>query len=306
MCIPGVSEIFAVTKANGHFDDVNKTQRRIWKIYSSYDLGTILLEVRRGKYRMLRSLFRKLPLIRRIIQERDYLRSIVFDAGGNYEVELAASVAQGRHRESVGGLWEEMGQLQFQFLVDHGLKPTHRLLALGCGSLRGGLRFIPYVNPGNYWGIDNNEALIEAGWNTELSQANLQNRQPRSQLVCLKDFEFISLKNTFDFVLAQSVFTHLNFNRIRRCLTRLAPVMVPGGKFFATFLEANTERDLEEPLRCKPDGLISYSHRDPFHYYFEDFQHAISRLPWTVYNHGEWGHPAKTRMLVFEAVPQKQ
>ena len=253
---------------------------------------------------MLKLLLKKFPPIKRILQERDYLQSIVSDAGGNYEVELAASVAQGRHRESIGGLWEELGKLQFQFLVDQGLQPTHRFLDVGCGSLRGGMRFIPYLNPGNYWGIDNNEGLIEAGWNIELAQAKLQGRQPRTQLVCLRDFEFSSLQTTFDMVLAQSVFTHLNFNRIRRCLTRLAPVMEPGGKFFATFIEATAEQNLEEPFRCKPDGAISYSHRDPFHYYFEDFQYAIAKLPWTVSYHGEWNHPGKTRMLVFEARPE--
>lgn len=255
---------------------------------------------------MLKTLFKKLPPIKRIIHERDYLRLIVSDAGGNYEVELAASVAQGKHRESIGGLWDELGQLQFQFLLDHGLQPTHRLLDLGCGSLRGGVRFIPYLNPGNYWGVDNNEALIEAGWTIELAKVNLHSRQPRNQLVCLKDFEFPSLNKTFDFVLAQSVFTHLNFNRIRRCLTRLAPVMEPGGKFLATFLEAKAEQDFEAPLRYKPNGLITtHSYRDPFHYYFEDFQYAISKLPWNVHYHGDWDHPAKSQMLIFELAPKK-
>ncbi len=250
---------------------------------------------------MLKSFFKNLPPIKRLIAERDYLRTIVSDAGGNYEVELAGAVAAGRHRDSIGGLWEEMGKLQFQFLVEQGLESTHRFLDIGCGSLRGGLQFIPYLDPGNYWGIDNNQGLIDAGWEIELAQANLQSRQPHQQLVCLKDFEFPSLDVTFDFVLAQSVFTHLNFNRIRRCLTRLAPAMEPGGKFFATFIEAKVEQSLEEALRYKPDGLISYSHRDPFHYYFEDFQHAVSRLPWTVHYHGHWNHPAETRMLIFEA-----
>lgn len=253
---------------------------------------------------MLRNLFKEFPPIKRIIQERDYLRSIVSDAGGNYEVELAASVAQGRHRESIGGLWEELGQLQFKFLVDHGLQPTHRLLDIGCGSLRGGLQFIPFLGQGNYWGIDNNAPLIQAGWDIELAQADLQSRQPRNQLVCLKDFEFSSLSTTFDFVLAQSVFTHLNLNRIRRCLTHLSSVMKPGGKFFATFLEADLAQSFELPLQRQSNGLVSYSCRDPFHYFFEDFQYIVSKLPWTVKYHGEWNHPGKTRMLIFEATPE--
>ena len=81
-------------------------------------------------------------------------------------------------------------------------------------------------------------------------------------------------------------------------------MMAPGGKFFATFLETTAEKNFEEPIRIKPGGALSYSHRDPFHYYFEDFQHAISKLPWTVHYHGVWDHPAKTRMLIFEALPK--
>src|SRR3979409_2149502 len=58
------------------------------------------------------------------------------------------------HRAAVGGRWEEIGELQFQFLRTHGLEPQHRLLDIGCGSLRGGVRFVSYLDPGNYFGID--------------------------------------------------------------------------------------------------------------------------------------------------------
>lgn len=56
--------------------------------------------------------------------------------------------------DAVGGLWQQMGQLQFDFLVRQGLKPEHRLLDIGCGTLRGGRHFIRYLNPGNYTGMD--------------------------------------------------------------------------------------------------------------------------------------------------------
>lgn len=55
-------------------------------------------------------------------------------------------------RGYVGGLWHELGELQFRFLVDQGLRPEHVLLDIACGSLRGGVRFVPYLNPGNYLG----------------------------------------------------------------------------------------------------------------------------------------------------------
>ena len=69
----------------------------------------------------------------------------------------------GRHRDMVGGMWEEIGRLQFEFLRARGLKPRHRLLDIGCGSLRGGIHAINYLETGNYYGLDINLSLIEAG-----------------------------------------------------------------------------------------------------------------------------------------------
>jgi hypothetical protein len=36
-------------------------------------------------------------------------------------------IAAKTHRDFVGGLWDELGQLQFDFLKQHGL-PQHKLL----------------------------------------------------------------------------------------------------------------------------------------------------------------------------------
>jgi hypothetical protein len=45
-------------------------------------------------------------------------------------------VDHSEYREVVAGLWDEIGSLQFQLLIDHGLQPHHTLLDIGCGSLR--------------------------------------------------------------------------------------------------------------------------------------------------------------------------
>lgn len=83
-----------------------------------------------------------------------------------------AEIETKEHRNLVGGLWEELGTLQFNFLKDHGLQPHHRLVDLGCGALRGGLHFIRYLDAGHYYGIDINASLIEAG-KRELDQEQL-------------------------------------------------------------------------------------------------------------------------------------
>lgn len=74
------------------------------------------------------------------------------------------------HREYVGGLWHAIGARQFRFMVDEGLEPHHVLLDVACGSLRAGVRFIPYLQPGNYLGIEIRRELIEAGSRAKLAR----------------------------------------------------------------------------------------------------------------------------------------
>jgi len=63
------------------------------------------------------------------------------------------------HREYVGGMWEEIGTLQFNFLLSRGLKPESYLLDIGCGSLRLGVKAIPYLERSHYLGIEKHARL---------------------------------------------------------------------------------------------------------------------------------------------------
>jgi cyclopropane fatty-acyl-phospholipid synthase-like methyltransferase len=211
---------------------------------------------------------------------------------------LRAMVQAGRHREVIGGLWDELGKLQLDFLRDHGLRPTHKLLDLGCGSLRAGTQLIPYLESGNYWGVDISSDLLEAGWK-ELGALGLQQHQPRGQLVTLLDFEFDQIGTRFDYCIATSVFTHMTLNRIRRCLARLAGSLSPDGKFFATFFELPQEADREADRLHAPGGIVTHSWKDPFHYKAADIHYLVSDLPWTVEVIGPWSHPRGQHMLLF-------
>lgn len=71
---------------------------------------------------------------------------------------------RGEHRSFIGGMWDELGDLQFEFMKEQGLKPHHRLGDVGCGALRGGVKFIPYLDAGNYYGLDINASCIDAAW----------------------------------------------------------------------------------------------------------------------------------------------
>ena len=46
------------------------------------------------------------------------------------------------HRKYVGGKWDEIGKLQFEFMKSQGVKPSDIVIDVGCGSFRGGIHFI--------------------------------------------------------------------------------------------------------------------------------------------------------------------
>jgi SAM-dependent methyltransferase len=203
------------------------------------------------------------------------------------------------YKDAVGGMWDEIGKLQFEFLVREGLKPEHLLLDVGCGSLRGGVHFVRYLEPGRYFGIDMNKALLDAGWSV-LRKNKLMHKKPT--LVEMSDFNVSSLGRDFDYVLAQSVFTHLPLNSIIRCVMNIDKVLVRGGRFYATFFEIpEGKRNLGPVMHPRANGteLATYFDKDPYHYDFETFKWVCDGTNLRVERIGEWGHPKDQRMMVF-------
>lgn len=206
------------------------------------------------------------------------------------------AILGGAHRSRVGGKWDEMGELQLQFMVARGLRPEHRLLDVGCGSLRAGIRFVDYLEPGNYYGIDINETLLDAGYERELAP-ELQPKLPRENLRATERFES-DFGVPFDFAIAQSLFTHISLNQIRLCLYRVAKVMPPGGRFFASYFEVPPEHPLDEALR----GGRLWTERNAFFYYRRDLRYAARQMPWEVHHIGAWDHPRRQVMVEYRRI----
>jgi SAM-dependent methyltransferase len=214
--------------------------------------------------------------------------------------KVAREVAKGHHRDVIGGLWDEIGQLQFDFLVEKGLRREQRFLDIGCGCLRGGVHFVDYLDPGNYFGTDISQALLDVGHEVELVQRGLQTRVPKSQLHSDDSFNFSAFGTRFDIALAHSLFTHLPENSIRLCITRLAQAMAKGGRFYATFFIVPDDHPFGEPF-CHPRlGYSTNDHADPYHYRFRDIFRLCTSLPWHPILIGEWNHPRGQQMVLFE------
>lgn len=213
-----------------------------------------------------------------------------------YFKELSDEEIQNKaHRNFIGGLWEELGELQFEFLIKKNLKPHHKLLDIGCGSLRGGLHFIKYLEGNKYYGLDINHSLIEAG-KIEVTEAGLSHKNPN--LMVDDKFAFGEFYTKFDFMISISVFTHLPMNIIVRCLSNARENLALDGIYYATFFEAPASSYLES-LKHQPGDIITNYDSDPFHYSIEEmtFMAKLAKLELEVI--GDWGHPRDQKMAAF-------
>jgi SAM-dependent methyltransferase len=183
------------------------------------------------------------------------------------------------HRRYVGGLWDSLGRLQFEFMRKEGLQPHHYLLDVACGSLRGGVHFIPYLEAGHYLGIDKEESLITAGIEKELGRALYEQKKPR--FVVSDSFEFNRFDVRCDYAFAQSLFTHVPAPLIELCFRNLRPHIQEDGVFYATFFETPTE--MANPDQPYDHGYFAYSRRQ-----MERFGTAHG---WRPAYTGQWGHP---------------
>jgi len=194
----------------------------------------------------------------------------------------------------IGGAWNRIGEWQFNFLLQQGLKPSHLLLDMGCGCLRGGVHFIPYLDAGNYYGIDINDHLLEAGYTKELNQ-EMQAKLPRDHLHACGDFD-ASFWGThrFDYALSVSMWTHLPVSEIRKSLKGIAPAMRPGGQYFSSVFhcsggECSQDKHQWGKIHTSPD-------HDPYHVNNSDLSAIADELGIKFEYIGNVSHPRNQMM----------
>ena len=129
--------------------------------------------------------------------------------------------------------------MQFNLLTALGLRESHFLLDIGCGSLRAGRLLIPYLLPGRYFGIEPNEWLVQEGIEKEIGRDLVRLREPR--FTSVSDFNLRIFGQEFDFLLAQSIFSHAPTEAIRTCLREARAVLAPEGIFAATFFQGTED-----------------------------------------------------------------
>jgi len=139
------------------------------------------------------------------------------------------------HRKWVGppAKYDILGALQFKIVTDMGLREHHKLLDIGCGSLRAGRFFIMYLLPGNYYGIDPESWVIEEGITREVSHELAELK--KINLNCNGDFDLSVFKTKFDYIIAQSIFSHASPSQVAKCMSDIPKVLKKDGLFIATY-----------------------------------------------------------------------
>ena len=166
--------------------------------------------------------FRKLKLLRRKL----------------YGLRIFVPWLRERHRLElmVGplGYWNELQSYQLNVLKANGLQPQHKLLDIGCGPLQGGIAFIKYLEKGNYFGIDKNIDVIEAGKN-QIKSNKLTAKNP--YLACSENFELNEISDIkFDYMWASQILYYFEEEKIRSLMQMISLRLKDNGKFLGDII----------------------------------------------------------------------
>lgn len=160
--------------------------------------------------------------------------------------------------------WDQLVQYQFNILTRLGLKPHHSLLDIGCGPLTAGLKTIPYLERGNYVGLDVRPAALITAYRL-LAKHALAHHNPvliNSHTFGREEFR----DHLFDYIWMSQLSYHLTDDQMETLFEQARARMKPDSVFLF---------DIIEPTRVLPPG----SSWSGFSFYIRpfDFFHELGR-----------------------------
>ena len=184
------------------------------------------------------------------------------------EAKLPMPPAELQNQVGPPGVFADVGLTTMGRLNMAGLCPDHDVLDVGCGVGRTARYLCDYLEPtSRYEGFDVMEGLI--GWCQDHITPSFPNfgflhvpvhnsaYQPDRSLPSAGDLTFPYEDNSFDFVFAHSVFTHLAPEAAANYLRETHRVLRPGGISYATWFLYDGE------LATNPSPLIAGMTPDP-------------------------------------------
>ncbi|KAL6657410.1 hypothetical protein ACP70R_005190 [Stipagrostis hirtigluma subsp. patula] len=139
------------------------------------------------------------------------------------------------HHSNYGEPWAG-GRDVFEFLANaSALTPRDQVLEIGCGTLRVGLHFIRYLDPGRFHCLERDELSLMAALRYELPAQGLLYKRP--MIVRGEDMDFSKFGDTvmYDLIYASAVFLHIPDKLVWTGLERLAGKLRPqSGRIFVS------------------------------------------------------------------------
>ena len=181
--------------------------------------------------------------------------------------------------------YDLISAMVFNLLTCTGLRQEHRLLDIGCGSLRVGRLLIPYLAEGNYVGVEPNKWLVRDGIRNELGNDLVKLKKPQfSYNTSLSEFnEPLEL----DFAFAQSIFSHCGKDLINGWLSEIHPHLKDSGVFLATLLKGESDSPKDgwvypECVKFKEESIYEMGQKNGFKVVMLDWAHP--RQTWFLFH----------------------
>ena len=129
--------------------------------------------------------------------------------------------------------YDVIAAMSFNLLTCLGLRQEHKIIDIGCGSLRVGRLLIPYLNKNNYYGVEPNKWLVQDGIKNEVGRDLIKIKAPT--FIFDSSISEAKLPTDFDFVIAQSIFSHCGRDLVGKWLSEIQPHLKNDGALLATF-----------------------------------------------------------------------
>lgn len=206
----------------------------------------------------------------------------------NHDADLGLNLKPGdnHYRAYVGPPkdYDLVSAMVFNLLTCIGLRQNHKVLDIGCGSLRNGRLLIPYLNKENYIGIEPNKWLVDDGITYEIGKDLVKIKKPTfSYSESMKDF---NQPLNIDYAFAQSIFSHTGLDLLDKWFLDVSYHLKEDGILLATFLiddQDNNENGWVYPdcVKFAPETVAKIASKHGFNFQLLNWFHP--RQSWAAF-----------------------
>ena len=181
--------------------------------------------------------------------------------------------------------YDFISAMVFNLLTSLGLRQNHKVLDVGCGSLRIGRLLIPYLNKNNYYGVEPNSWLVKDGIRHEIGKDLIKIKQPHFSFK--SDLEDFKKPLGLDFAFAQSIFSHCGHDLLENWLRDISQHLNSSGVLAATFIIGETDYHgngwiYPECVEYTPQTVEKIAAKHGLHFDLIDWEHP--RQAWALFS----------------------